>query len=194
MGYWVDFIPIGTLLLFIYIICDFMRRKKSGIFRRIILYSFIFYLIYVFQYTTGGFQIPPQDFNRAVTFQPIPFQFVSDWLQAYRLRGLYWYFWNSLKFSFLNLIMLFPLGVYLAVFFNVQNLKKAIFWIFTVSLTIETYQIIFSYFGLVFLRTFNVDDLLLNTVGGAAGFYGGKIIWEKWFSRFLVQEQARDLL
>jgi glycopeptide antibiotics resistance protein len=183
VGYLIDFIPVGTLLLIIYIIYDFFRHKTAGILKRIILYSFILYLIYVFQYTTGGFHIPPQDFYRAVTFQPIPFQFVSDWLQEYRTYGLAWFF---SKFIFYNLIMLFPLGVYLAVFFNVQNLKKAIFCIFTASLAIETYQIIFSYFGLVFLRTFNVDDLLLNTVGGAAGFYAGRIIWEKWLKGYPV--------
>ncbi len=130
MGYWVNFVPIVTLLLVIYIIYDLIRHKTADIIRRVILYSFIFYIIYVFQYTTGGFHIPPQEYFRELTFQPIPFQFVSDWQQAYRSRGFDWFFWNSLRFSLFNLIMLFPLGVYMPVLFRVHNLKKAVLCIF----------------------------------------------------------------
>jgi len=81
-----------------------------------------------------------------------------------------WFFFNTLKLYFFNLIILFPLGVYLALLFNIKSLRKATLIVFLVSLTIETYQIIFGYFGLVWGRSFNIDDLILNTLGGAIGF------------------------
>ena len=49
-------------------------------------------------------------------------------------------------------------------------------YLFLTTLTIETYQAIFSYFGLVMMRTFNVDDLILNTLGGVLGYYTYKAL------------------
>ena len=66
--------------------------------------------------------------------------------------------------------MLLPLGVYLAILYNIKRLKKVILIIFMTSLTIEIYQFILGYYGFVFARSFNIDDLLLNTLGGALGY------------------------
>lgn len=79
-------------------------------------------------------------------------------------------FWNAAKLSFYNMIMLAPLGVYLPMLFKVSSVRKATRIIFLVSLTIETFQLIGGYIGLLARRTFNVDDLLLNTLGGVIGF------------------------
>jgi len=40
-----------------------------------------------------------------------------------------------------------------------------------ISFSIEVYQTIFTYFGLTMFRQFNVDDILLNTLGAILGFY-----------------------
>lgn len=42
--------------------------------------------------------------------------------------------------------------------------------VFTGSLTIEIYQLILGYSGLIRGREFGVDDLILNTLGGAIGY------------------------
>lgn len=147
-----------------YVLIDFKRNKFRNIWRRLILYSFIFYMIIVSHLTIGNFTIPPQWSQLNIQF--IPFRFVSDWLLASN-SGV-WFFWNSVKLTFYNLILLFPLGVYLALLFD-NRFKKGILIVFLTSLTIETLQLVLSYFGLLFRRGFNIDDLMLNTLGGAIG-------------------------
>ena len=98
MGGLVDVAPIGILLLTIYIIIDCIRNKTTNLLRRVTLYSFVVYIIYVFQYTTGGFHYPPQQqFYGTIIIQPHPFQFVSEWIHAYQLGELNWFFWNSVR-------------------------------------------------------------------------------------------------
>ncbi|WP_207667889.1 VanZ family protein [Serpentinicella alkaliphila] len=83
------------------------------------------------------------------------------------MRGFSWFFWNSVKLSALNVLLLLPLGIYLPVIFNVKDGKKVLIITFLASLNIEIYQAVFSFFGLVFIvRTTNVDDLILNTLVG----------------------------
>jgi len=94
-----------------------------------------------------------------------------------------------MRISFYNFIMLMPLGIYLAVLFNVKTLKKAALIVFFVSLTIEIYQLAFSYLGLVYPRSFNVDDIILNSLGGVAGYYISKLV----FTRVRGFVQGRNL-
>ncbi|MBO0587222.1 VanZ family protein [Sporosarcina sp. E16_8] len=157
---------IGLTGLLIYIIVDFVKRRFSSMLRRLVFYSFIFYLITVITLTTGRIIIPPIA-DGSLRMQLIPFYFLWDLLN-FDVGD--WFFWNSVKLSFNNLIMLFPLGVYLSLLFNIKGMKKAAFLIFLSSLSIESSQLIFSSVGFLWGRTFNVDDLLLNTLGGVLGF------------------------
>ena len=164
---------------------DLFRNRTRGILKRLIMYSFIFYVINVLQVTTGGINIPPREEFQSVSFQLIPFRFLLDWLQLYQSRGLDWFFWNSVRLSMYNLHLLLPLGIYLPTLFNIITLKKVAFFLMLVSLTIEIYQSVFSYFGLVFLRTSNIDDILLNTFGGVIGFYVYQVALRSWIHRII---------
>lgn len=116
--------------------------------------------------TTGGITFPPQK-NMNPTFQMIPFYFVGDLFNLYRSNGLDWFFWNSFKLTFLNFLLLMPLGVYLSLLFNVRSTFKVSVIVFLVSFTLETLQFTLTYFGMIMMgREFNVDDLLINTLGG----------------------------
>ena len=159
---------IGTLLLVIYILTDFFRNKTKNILSRLIMYTFIFYLLNVAQITTRGIVFPPQnDFTPGL--QLVPFYFIGDWFNLYYSSGFDWFFWNSVKLSIYNVIMLIPLGIYLSWLFKVKRLSKAISVVFLASFTIETSQLVLGYLGFVMGRTFNVDDLILNTLGGVTG-------------------------
>ncbi|MDG5786081.1 VanZ family protein [Evansella sp. AB-P1] len=168
--YIIDLSLIGFYLLVIYIIVDFIRKRTENLGKRIVLYTFIFYVANVLQLTTGGIAIPQSIIDNVVRIQPIPFYFVLDLLNHYERSGLDWHFWNALQHSFHNFIMLLPLGIYLPVLFQTKSLKKVTIIIFLSSLTIETYQLILSYLNVLWIgRTFNVDDLILNTAGGVVG-------------------------
>ncbi|MBM7714700.1 glycopeptide antibiotics resistance protein [Bacillus thermophilus] len=165
---------IGFIGLLLFIIYDLFRKKLKNLLKRTILFSFIFYFIVVATVTTGYIHIPPLE-RGVVNIQLFPFYFIWD-LSGYGPNS--WFFWNAVKLSFFNLIMLFPLGVYLPFIFNIQSIKKATLIVFFTSLLIETCQLVLVYFGFLSGRTFNVDDLLLNTLGGTLGFICFKKIAE----------------
>lgn len=171
MHYILDIEKIGRIFLLIFAVIDFAKNGNENILRRLIFYSFIYYILNVIQLTTGGICIPPMEEFRIVTYNLIPFRFVYDWIQKYNSTGFSWFFRRAVKLTVYNFIMLFPLGIYLPLVYGIRDAKKVTLCLFLTTLTIETYQVIFSYFGLVRMRTFNVDDLMLNTLGGVLGYY-----------------------
>lgn len=183
MGYLVDPVPVGICLLIVYMIIDCIRNRRAELLRRMMFYSFVVYMLYVLRYTTGGFLYPPR--SGTIIIQLRPLQFISDWVCEYQRGGLSWSFWNSVKLTLYNVIMLLPLGVYLRVLYNVKEIKKAAVIVLLGSVSIETCQLVFTYSGLVFPRTFNIDDIMLNTLGGVAGYYISAASLQKWFPRFL---------
>ncbi|WP_353893013.1 VanZ family protein [Proteinivorax hydrogeniformans] len=178
---------IGVLGLTIFIVIDVVRNKSKNIIGRLVFYNFLIYLLKVFEVTTGNIHIPPrQGLGGGVDIQLIPFRFIADWYQLYVHRGADWFFWNSVRLSLYNVILLLPLGIYLPALFNVRNIKRVTIWVMLTSLTIEIYQAIFSYYGLVFMRTSNIDDIILNTLGGVIGFGFYKIALSKWIHKFIA--------
>jgi glycopeptide antibiotics resistance protein len=64
-----------------------------------------------------------------------------------------------------NILLFIPYGFLLSLAFdNLRNTRKFILAVFATSLFFETLQLIFA------LGNFDVDDLLLNTLGGLVGF------------------------
>lgn len=171
---------LGTLSFLIYIIFDFINQKTTHLIKRIAKYSFFVYLIAVAHLTIGFFNFPLVD--RPVLIQLVPFFFIKAWLLAGESGT--WFLLNSIKLSMYNLIMLTPLGIYLIVLFG-KSIKSSIKIIFFTSLLIESLQLIFCYIGLLDGRSFDVDDLILNTLGGALGSIIGAYILNKFrFSSF----------
>ena len=98
-----------------------------------------------------------------------------------------WLFWNNLKQILYNGIMLLPLGVYLRVFFNKKRPGEAARMIFLASLAIEIAQLVLSYAGLVYPRSYDTDDLIFNTLGGMIGFYAAARAIPALFPRLMVK-------
>ena len=170
--YRVNIIEAGILLLIPYIAWDFIKNKEKTLLGRIVLYSFIFYLLNIFQLTTGGINIPPRtDLARGAYYQLVPFDFITVLKTHYQTRGADWFFWNSLKLYFYNLIMLSPLGFYFPVLFNIRQPQKVAVYCALVTIIIECYQVVLSRTGLIFPRIFSVDDIILNTLGCVIGFF-----------------------
>lgn len=85
-----------------------------------------------------------------------------------------WY-WTTVG----NFFLLFPLGFYLPLLFrkNPWNLFKVVFSGFAISLSIELLQLGYSLHVGYVLRSFDVDDLLLNTLGVLAGYLLFGFLW-----------------
>lgn len=158
---------IGLLFLAGYIIYDVLKNKKRNFFHRIIKYSCLFYITVVLQLTLGSILIPPQP-QDVLRIQLVPFYFIQEWMTFETIYS--WHLFNTVRLTFFNFIMLLPLGVYAALLFSIKSLAKATLIVFLSSLFIETSQLVLSSAGLIWMRGFNVDDLIMNTLGGVIGF------------------------
>lgn len=63
-----------------------------------------------------------------------------------------------------NMIMFLPYGFFVSYFLRLEKPLPTILLSFVVSCTIETVQLIIG-------RVFDVDDIILNVIGGTFGFY-----------------------
>jgi len=115
---------------------DSLKNRSRNLLQRLLRYSFLFYLISAFQETTGMLWFPPH--VGGVHLQLVPFRFLADWLALYQVRGADRLFWQSLKLTLYNVIMLLPLGIYLPLLCAVKDAKRAIGYRLLTSLTIET--------------------------------------------------------
>lgn len=174
----------GTIILLLYIMIDFIKNRTKNLIKRVCLYSFIFYMLIVARLTIGSIVIPPFKDNM-INIQLVPLYFIGDLYQMYQNTGLNWQFWNALKLTFFNFILLMPLGAYLVFLFKLQRKFKALLIISFVSLTIETMQLSFTYLGWITARGFNIDDLLINTLGGYIAFLLCKVVTRISFNKHL---------
>lgn len=182
------------------------QYRKYGFFsfwKTVILMSFIFYGLSAFLLVI--FPIPTvlnncSFMNPAATFTQLrPLQFIRD---IERESGVIWTMpstYTSLLSTpafyqmVFNVLLLFPLGVYLRYF-----LKKKSKWFyavgigFGVSLFFELTQktAIFGLFECPY-RIFDVDDLLTNTLGAGLGFFLARIFLLLIPSREQLQEQEQ---
>ena len=119
------------------------------------------------------------EFKQHVYTQLKPFYFLNDFktIPGFDASNLHTYPKLIKSFTFLqvlfNVALLLPLGVYLRFFF-----KKAKKWyvalpiIFSTTLFFEVSQLtaLFGYYRYPY-RLFDVDDLMMNTLGGMIGFF-----------------------
>ncbi|MGE6631758.1 VanZ family protein [Bacillus sp. NPDC077027] len=78
-----------------------------------------------------------------------------------------------------NLILLFPLGIFIPFFFNQSSLKiQGVLIIgFFASFIIEMSQLMISFLIGFTYRSFDVDDFILNTIGFCLGYLSFKYLY-----------------
>lgn len=92
------------------------------------------------------------------------------------LRTIVNYFWGGSSWAIVsqvlgNLFLLTPLGFLVPQLFSrVDSARKALAVGFTVSLSIELVQLLYSTILGFTYKKFDVDDLLLNTIGALIGY------------------------
>jgi len=100
-------------------------------------------------------------FNNFIPFKTIIFYlFLADINLNIRVNNLAGNIIGFIPFGFI-------LPLLLKKYFNLKSILKATF---TLSLTYEILQLIFG------LGSFDVDDLILNTIGGGLGYLGLRLI------------------
>lgn len=89
----------------------------------------------------------------------------------------------SIEF-FLNIVMTFPLGVYIFLFNYRTPFERTILYGFCFSLFIESNQFIWDYL-LNLQRLADIDDLITNTLGTIIGFSLMLILYQNGWRKFL---------
>ncbi len=80
-----------------------------------------------------------------------------------------------------NIILFVPLGIYLALFSQGKNFKKNVLAVFFVSLFAEIIQVTFK------IGVGDIDDVILNTLGGGIGVGFYKSLLLKWEDKSKIE-------
>ena len=83
--------------------------------------------------------------------------------------GFYWMIYMIVG----NFLLLLPLGFFVGYFKDskYKRVKEALIFCFKASLFIETSQLLISILIPNTVRFFEINDIILNTIGGGVGFY-----------------------
>ena len=168
---------IAILFTLPYLTWSYRRYGSVFSLRILIVYSFILYMLCV--YCLVILPLPHGDAANKLHGHPmqlIPLDFVRDMIRqadfSWRNPASWLALFTRGAFlsALLNLLMTVPFGIYMRYYFEC-DLRKTIMLSFVLSLFFELTQLS----GLYFIypgsyRLFDVDDLLLNTLGGLVGY------------------------
>lgn len=173
--------PIAALIIWLpFLIFHYRKYGYVNLFRSLVLYSLLLYVMTAYYLVILPLPETTDTCSRLsadVRFmQLVPFQFVTDFLKETSLQ------WNNpstymgvitergfLQAAF-NFLLFIPFGVYLRYYFR-RSWKVTLLLSFCGSLFFELTQLsgLYGIYNCPY-RVFDVDDLLLNTSGGMAGY------------------------
>ena len=182
------FLPIGTaawqfpiiaaLLTLPYSVYSYRKYGAVSAYRSLLLFSMLFYLQCAFYLVILPLPNPSEVAELTGPYAELtPFRNVYDFIVKSSFDPARPSTWpDALRESYFleplfNLALTIPFGVYLAYYFK-KSLTKVILFSFLLSAFFELTQLT----GLFFLyprpyRLFDVNDLLLNTLGGVCGYF-----------------------
>ncbi len=124
-------------------------KEKIIIYKELLSLSFLIYIMCLFQVVTFQDDVSWSS-NNFVPFREI---------LRYNM-GSHLFFKNVLG----NMIMFLPYGFFASYYLKSKKILLPVCLTFITSLSIETVQLVIG-------RVFDVDDILLNILGGTLGFY-----------------------
>lgn len=180
-------VPLWVLFRGLYLFR--IRRKSSGdnrihYRREVLLFLFFAYLMMVVSITIFPINTAPREFRMAPGINIIPFKPAFDDFNSMYSRG-HWQYFDLFKDMLLrnlggNFLLFLPLGVGLPLFWQkLKSFKSTLLMCFLSSLSIELTQAILSYAGLIIPRAVDIDDIIMNVLGGVFGYIIYSIILSK---------------
>lgn len=174
------FLIISFALTIPYMIYCYRKYGAVSIWRSAVLFSFLLYMLCAYYLVILPLPDPEKVAHSTGSFvQLIPFQFIASFVRGTTLRlgdpGTYI---GALKQSvfiqpLFNVLLTVPFGAYLAYYFR-QSVRRTILLTFLLSLFYELTQLtgLYGIYARPY-RLFDVDDLMLNTLGGYLGYWVG---------------------
>lgn len=172
------FFPLVAFIIsFVLVIREYRKYGTFLVWRAVILYSFVFYLLCA--YFLVILPLPPREEVAHYTSQYLelrPFYFVHRFLdETVLVLGEPSTYLPALKQGVVleplfNILLFVPFGVYLRYYFN-YSFKKVVLASFLLSLFFELTQLSGLYF--IYSRPYrlaDVNDLINNTFGGVVGY------------------------
>lgn len=168
---------IAFLFTFPYMLYQYRKFGAIPALRTIIVYSCILYLMSA--YFLVILPLPPIDevaHYTTPTMQLVPFQFIVEWINETHIvwNDIHTYIEiinNPVIYQVLyNILMTLPFGIYLRYYFK-RNLLETIAFTFLLSLFFELTQLtgLYGIYPRAY-RLFDIDDLIINTLGGLLGY------------------------
>lgn len=171
------FFPILAFFITLpYIIYNYNKYGSVLFVRTFLIYGFVLYLLSAYFLVILPLPDIKDVVNMKIGVQLIPFNFVKEIIEnsCFNIKDISTY----IKFlkepwvyqALYNLLLTMPFAIFLRYYFN-YNFKKTIMFTFLLSLFFEFTQLT----GLYFIypnsyRLFDVDDLIVNTLGGIVGY------------------------
>lgn len=129
------------------------NKKKFILYEELLSLIFVIYLLMFFQIVT--YQDVISYGNNFIPFKELTrYQF-----------GTKLFFKNIIG----NILLLVPYGFFASYYLRLEKKRSALILVFVVSISIEIVQLVIG-------RCFDVDDILLNMVGGMTGYFIYKIL------------------
>lgn len=136
------------------------NKEKIIIYKELLMYSFIIYTLCLFQIVTFQDDVSWSSNNF------IPFKEILRYNMGSRL-----FFKNVIG----NMILFLPFGFFISLYLKEKKPKLSLLITLVTSFSIELVQMIIG-------RVFDIDDIMLNLLGGYLGYlvyYLLKKIWDK---------------
>ena len=141
---------ISTIIIVIFRLTYIIKNKqKFVLFEELLKLSFCLYILCLFQVVTFEYDVS------WATNNFIPFKEILRYNITSHL-----FFKNVLG----NMILFLPFGFYTSYYLKVDKIKIPFLLTFIASISIEVVQMCIG-------RVFDVDDIILNVIGGALGYY-----------------------
>lgn len=150
------------------------NHEKFVIYKELLSLSFLIYIMCLFQVVTF------QDDTTWSSNNFIPFKEIMRYNMGSRL-----FFKNVIG----NMVMFLPYGFFISYYLDNKKLSLTFILTLITSVAIETVQLIIG-------RVFDIDDIILNVIGGTLGFYiyhifdvignkFSKVLKNEWFLNIL---------
>lgn len=185
MGFFI-FPVLAAVFTLPYMIMQYRKYGAMLLTRIIIVYSLILYLLCA--YFMVILPLPKEDVSRLQqTMQLVPFHFIDEIRQRQLTSFTAFIRSPQVYQAFFNLLLTLPFGVYLRYYFN-KKWYHAVIYGFLLSLSFELLQLtgLLGYYRYPY-RLFDVDDLIINTLGSLCGFIVAPLC-----SLFLPSRQQLD--
>ena len=172
-------VPIWVIIRFVL----YIKNRKYNSFslkREMLLNIFFLYILCLFSVTFFPMYIHFDEYDNWISVNFIPIVNTVKEIIAVGDSGMADFmiqFW--IKNIVGNFILLLPLGFFMPILWNkFQDGRKTVLFAFCFSLSIELLQLLLMYIG-VYGRAFDIDDIILNTLGACIGY----LIYKKFIGK-----------